>query len=38
MMMVMVVVDVMMSIVIGRNNSRAPWQAGKTAVCLREQE
>jgi hypothetical protein len=35
---VMVMVDVMMSIMIGRNNSRAPWQAGEDRVCLREQE
>jgi hypothetical protein len=36
--MMMVMVDVMMSIMIGRNNSRAPWQAGEDRVCLREQE
>jgi hypothetical protein len=35
-MAMMVMVDVMMSIMIGRNNSRAPWQVGEDRVCLRE--
>ena len=35
MVMVTVMVDVM-SIMIGRNNSRAPWQVGEDRVCLRE--
>ena len=38
MVMVTVMVDVMMSNMIGRNNSRAWWQAGEDRVCLREQE
>jgi hypothetical protein len=35
-MAMMVMVDVMMSIMIGRNNSRAPWQVREDRVCLKE--